>query len=234
MIASVLAAVKWSGIVVGGLIVVLIAGFVLVPLATRRWTDAWGATPAEVAAVLPGDDLFPAKREVSTKAITIDAPPDVVYALIQQMGQHRAGWYGWDWFYDLTGSSDFVDGGYSRRIVPELQGVVVGDRIHINDAVAYEVVQADPGTAFVLAAGSLTPEELASGILPATWSETTLAWVLRPVGEGGTRLLLRIRADGTERGFVRWLWNRPLNFGGALFSHKTMVGLKRTAEALVR
>ncbi len=234
MIASVLSAVKWSGIVVGVLIVVLVAGFVLVPLATRRWTDRWGATPEEVAAVLPGDDLFLAKREVSTKAITIDAPPDVVYALIQQMGQHRAGWYGWDWFYDLTRSSGFVDGAYSRRIVPELQGVVVGDRIQINDMVAYEVVQAEPGATFVLAAGSLTHEELASGVLPDTWSENTMAWVLRPVADGGTRLLLRMRGDGSERGFARWLWNRPLNFGGALFSHKTMVGLKRTAEALAR
>jgi hypothetical protein len=234
VIASVLSAIKWSGIVVGGLILVLIAGFVLVPLATRRWTDRWGATPEEVAALLPGDDLFPAQREVSTKAITIDAPPDVVYALIQQMGQHRAGWYGWDWFYDLTGSSGFVDGAYSRRIVPELQNVVVGDRIHINDMVAYEVVQAERGAAFVLAAGSLTREELASGALPAAWSENSMAWVLRPEGERGTRLILRMRADGAERGFMRWLWNRPLNFGGALFSHKTMVGIKRTAEALVR
>ncbi len=233
MIASVLSAVKWSGIVVGVLIVVLVAGFVLVPLATRRWTDRWGATPDEVAAVLPGDDLFPATREVSTKAITIDAPPDVVYALIQQMGQHRAGWYGWDWFYDLTGSSGFVDGAYSRRIVPELQGVIVGDRIQINDMVAYEVVQADPGEAFVLVTGSLTPAELASGDFPGTWSENTMAWVLRPAADGGTRLLLRMRADGTEEGIAHWLWNRPLNFGGALFSRKTMVGLKRTAEVLV-
>lgn len=41
-----------------------------------------------------------------------------------------------------------------------------------------------------------------------------------------------MRADGSETGFARWVWNGPLNFGGALFSRKTMVGIKRTAEAL--
>lgn len=210
----------------------VIAGLLVVPPATRGFTDTWGATPEEVAATLPGDDLFPARRELSTRAISIAAPPEVVYALVQQMGQHRAGWYGWDWFYDATGSSDFVDGHHSTRIVPELQNVRVGDRISINDAVAYQVVQADPGAAFVMVAGSLSPQELAGAAMPASWTENSMAWVLRPAADGGTRLILRMRADGTEAGFARWLWNGPLNFGSAVFARKTMVGIKRTAEAL--
>lgn len=227
----VLVGVKWVFTVVAGLVVLLILGFLLVPLATRWFRDSWGATPDEVSAKLPGDELIPAKREVSTKAITIAAPPETVYALIQQMGQHRAGWYGWDWFYNLSKSSDFVDGHFSRRIVPELQNVKVGDHININDMVSYEVVVADLGSAFVLAAGSLDPDQLGSS-MPETWTENTMAWVLRPTADGGTRLLLRMRADGTETGFARWMWNGPLNFGGAIFSRKTMVGLKRVAESL--
>jgi hypothetical protein len=43
-----------------------------------------------------------------------------------------------------------------------------------------------------------------------------------------------MRADGTDTGLMRWMWNGPLNFGGALFSHKTMVGIERTAESLRR
>lgn len=232
MHAPILAIAKWTGIALATLVGVLILGFLIVPPATRRFTDSWGATPEEVRASLPGDSLFPAQREISTKAITIQAPPDVVYGLLQQMGQHRAGWYGWDWFYDATGSSDFVDGHYSTRIVPGLQDVQVGDKININDMVAYDVVQADAGSTFILAAGSLTPGQLESRSVPETWTENTMAWVLRPTDDGGTRLILRMRADGTDTGFSRWLWNGPLNFGGALFSHKTMVGIKRTAEAL--
>jgi len=232
MAGILLEAAAWIGAILLGLIAVLVLGLVLVPPATRPFTDRWGATAEEVSAMLPGDDLFPAEREISTKAITIDASPSVVYALIQQMGQHRAGWYGWDWFYHATGSSDFVDGHHSTRIVPELQNVREGDAISINDMVAYRVVQADPGEAFVLAAGSLSAEQLASRSLPTTWTENTMAWVVRPTPDGGTRLLLRMRADGTDTGFGRWVWNGPLNFGGALFSRKTMVGIKRTAEAL--
>lgn len=224
----------WVGVVVAMLIVVLVLGFVLVPPATRWFTDTWGATPEEHAATYPGDELFPATREVSTKAITIDAPPETVYALVQQMGQHRAGWYGWDWFYNATGSSDFVDGHYSTRIVPELQDVAVGDKISINDMVAYDVVVATPGQALVLTTGSLPAAQLPLDTMPTTWTENSMAFVMRPTDEGGTRLILRMRADGTETGFGRWIWNGPLNFGGALFSHKTLVGIKRTAEALER
>jgi len=225
---------KWAGITLASLAAILIVGFVLVPPLTRGMTDRWGATADEVAAVLPGDGLFPATREVSTKAVTISAPPATVYALIQQMGQHRAGWYGWDWFYNLTKSSDFVDGHYSTRIVPELQNVKQGDIISINDMVSYTVIEAEPDRSFVLAAGSLDPAELGKTSLPETWTENSMAFVLKPTADGGTRLLLRLRADGTETGFARWVWNGPLNFGGALFSHKTLVGIKRTAEALAQ
>lgn len=223
---------KWAALVLGALIVILILGLVLVPSATRWFTDTWGATAEETAAILPGDDLVPAKREISTKAVTIDAPPETVYALVQQMGQHRAGWYGWDWFYNMTNSSDFVDGHYSTRVVPELQGVKVGDTININDMIGYDVVIADPGKALVIAAGSLDASQLPLASMPETWTENTMAFVMRPAPGGGTRLLLRMRADGSETGFARWVWNGPLNFGGALFSRKTIVGLKRVAEKL--
>jgi hypothetical protein len=232
--STLLVAAKWLAIALAVILAILVLGFVLVPPLTRWFTDSWGATSEEVSAPLPGDALFLARREISTKGITIKASPATVYALVQQMGQHRAGWYGWDWFYNATGSSDFVDDHFSRRIVPELQGVRVGDKIQINDMVSYTVAVAEPGRAFVLAAGSLTPQQLASGSLPETWTENTMAWVMSPTPDGGTRLLVRMRADGTETGFARWIWNGPLDFGGALFSRKTMVGLKRVAESLPR
>ncbi len=232
MAATLLTIIKWAAIVLAALLTVLVLGLVLVPPATRWFTDGWGATKAERAAALPGDDLIPATREISTKAVTIDAPPATVYALIQQMGQHRGGWYGWDWFYNATNSSDFIDGHYSRRIVPELQSVKPGDKIDINDMVAYTVVQAEEPRSFVLATGSLDPMTLPLASMPETWSANTMAFVLRPTDDGKTRLVLRMRADGTETGFGHWMWNGPLNFGGALFSHKTIVGIKRTAEAL--
>lgn len=231
----ILTGAKWLGIALAALVAVLVIAIVIAPPLTRRFTDRWGATPEEVAATYTGDDAFPATREISTKAITIDAPPATVYALVQQMGQHRAGWYGWDWFYNLTKSSDFVDGHYSTRIVPELQGVKVGDTININDMVAYTVLAAEPDESFVLVAGSLTPEQLGpQASQPETWTANTLGFVMRPTDDGGTRLILRMRADGTDTGFARWMWNGPLNMGSAMFSYKTLVGIKRTAERLTQ
>ncbi len=223
---------KWVGTVLLGLVVVLVIGLVLVPMVARPFTDKWGATPEEVSAKLPGDELLPVKREISTKAVTINASPELVYKLLVQMGQHRGGWYGWDWFYNLTKSSDFVDGHYSTRIVPELQNLKVGDTISINDLVQYDVIQADPGKALVLYVGNFKPAELPVRSLPKTWSANTMAFAIKPLANNQSRLIIRMRADGSDAGFSRWIWNGPMNFGGALFSHKTIVGLKRTAEKL--
>ena len=52
--------------------------FMTAPL-YRRWHLRWGATPAEIAASLPGDALLPRAQYRSTRAITIDAPPDAVW-----------------------------------------------------------------------------------------------------------------------------------------------------------
>lgn len=229
-----LGVVKWTIVGVATIVALLVIGLVAVPPLARSFTDKWGATSAEVAAKLPGDDVFPAKREIATKAITIDAPPDLVYSLVAQMGQHRGGWYGWDWFYNATKSSDFVDGHYSTRVVPELQHLKVGDKIAINDMVAYDVLVAERPKAVVLCVGSVKPAEWAAGSKPETWTANSMAWVMKPLPGNKTRLLLRMRADGTDTGFARWVWNGPMNFGGALFSRKTMVGIKRTAEKLAK
>jgi hypothetical protein len=51
----------------------------------------WGATSAEVAATMPGDDLVQDTQFTATRAITIDAPPEDVWPWIQQVGFGRGG-----------------------------------------------------------------------------------------------------------------------------------------------
>ena len=226
---------KWIGIVVGGLLALVIVGSVVVPPLTRGFTDRLGATDAEVASTLPGDDFVKTPQQSATRAITIDAPAELVNQLVRQQGYKRAGWHGWDWFYNATGSGGFVDGHYSTRIVPELQRVTVGDKVFINSAVSYTVAIDDKPGAFVLYSGaddsgrSLTARESAS----ATKASTSWAWVARPLGPDRTRLVLRIRGDMRgQGGFVAWLFDNPLDLGGALFANKTLHGIKATAEAL--
>lgn len=87
----------------------------------RRWQQRWGATRDEVARPMPGDGLVPRPLFNATRAVTIDAPPELVWPWIAQMGGYtRAGWY----------SLDRLDNGGRRsadRIVPELQDLAVGD-----------------------------------------------------------------------------------------------------------
>jgi hypothetical protein len=118
--------VKWTLSVLGTLVVLLVLGLVVVPAVTASWHRRWGATSAEVAETLPGDEQIPDTTARATRAVTIDAPPERVWPWIVQEGMGRAGWYTYDAFYTLTGSAGFVDGHSSDRIVPELQGIEVG------------------------------------------------------------------------------------------------------------
>lgn len=230
-----LGVLKWLGIVAGALIALIVVGSLVVPPLTRSFTDRWGATDAEVAETLPGDEWVKDPQQSATRAITIDAPAELVNRLVRQQGYKRAGWHGWDGFYKATGSADFVDGHFSTRVVPELQTIKVGDKVFINSAVSYLVSIDDQPGIFALYSGadaggrSLTAAESAQ----ATAASTSWVWVARPDGPDRTRLILRIRGDMRgQGGFVAWLFDNPLDFGGALFANKTLRGIRATAEAL--
>lgn len=224
-------------IAIGVPLLLLGFGFAVLPPLTRRWTSRWGATDEEVEAPLPGDDLVPQPDSASTKAITIAAPADVVYRLVIQMGYRRGGWYGWDWFYDATGSSDFVGGRHATTIVPELQDLEVGDAVRINDMVSYDVVRLEPPTLVVL--HRLNGADPSKRVDPANrgpvWSEESWVWAIRRIDSGHSRLLLRMRsASKGQSAFVNWLFANPLDFGGAVMGYKTLVGIKNAAEDLAR
>jgi hypothetical protein len=77
----------------------------------------WGATAAEVARRLPGDELIPHPASVSTRAITIQAPVERVWPWVLQTGQERGGLYSYQWLENLFGS----DIHNADRIMPAWQ-----------------------------------------------------------------------------------------------------------------
>lgn len=197
------------------LVVVLVLGLVVVPAATASWHRRWGATGAEVAAPLPGDERIPSPTQKATRAVTIDAAPEAVWPWIVQEGMGRAGWYTYDWFYQATGSAGFVDGHSSDRIVPALQGLEAGDAIAINAAVRYKVERIEPSRVLTLV--FTAPDGTKSG----------LDYVLRPLDGGKrTRLLLRVAASGPST-----VWSSgPFEFGGFVMSRANLLGIKQRAE----
>lgn len=70
----------------------------------RQWMLDWGTTPDERKVALPGDEIVEDVMTHHTRAITIDAPPEAVWPWLVQVGDHRAGWYSYDWIetYSLS------------------------------------------------------------------------------------------------------------------------------------
>jgi hypothetical protein len=98
--------------------------FLTAPL-YRRWHLTWHATDAEVAAPMPGDEQLHRPAYRSTRAITIDAPPERVWPWLVQVGCLRGGFY----------SNDLLDnlGRPSRRtLVPELQHLETGQLVPMS------------------------------------------------------------------------------------------------------
>ena len=85
--------------------------------------------PAEEAAMkLPGDELLPDARLVTTRAITIEAPPDAIWPWIVQMGSGRGGAYTYDWIENLLGLSMHS----ADEILPQFQDLKAGDELPIG------------------------------------------------------------------------------------------------------
>jgi hypothetical protein len=86
----------------------------------------WGATKAQAAATLPGDELLEEADGVATRAILIAAPPAAVWPWIAQMGPSpRGGAYTYDWIENLLG----LDMHSVDEVLPEFQHPQVGDKI---------------------------------------------------------------------------------------------------------
>jgi hypothetical protein len=86
----------------------------------------WGATHAEAAARLPGDELLENPDGTATRAVTIDAPAAAVWPWIAQMGPRpRGGAYTYDWIENLLGLNMHS----ADQVLTDYQQPQVGDEI---------------------------------------------------------------------------------------------------------
>lgn len=148
-----------------------------------------GSTPEERTRDLPGDDIVADPDVVTDHAVTIDALPEDVWPWLVQMGWGRGGWYTARWVDRLL----FPDNGPSAdRILPEHQGLRVGDRVPDGAPEAecgFVVEHLDPNRALVLRSTSHLPLSW-RGHAAIDWS---WAFVLRPLDGGRTRFHVRSR-----------------------------------------
>jgi hypothetical protein len=170
----------------------------------------WGATAAEAAARLPGDELLEDAEGVATRAITIDAPPSAVWPWIAQMGPSpRGGAYTYDWIENLLGLNMHS----ADRILPGYQHPQVGDGFGYGaNKMSFKIVE---------------PER----VLATQSADGNWVWTFVLAEHGGkTRLISRNRFRlpklKDKIGMI------PMEPGSLIMERKMLYGIKQRAERL--
>jgi hypothetical protein len=188
--------------------------FLTAPL-YRSWHLSWGASPAELTDVMPGDDRLPKAQFRATRAISIDAPPSAVWPWLVQVGCQRAGFYSNDLLDSLARPS-------ATSILPALQHLEIGQWIPMSPADT-------PTERTALKVHSFEVNEW----LLWTKPDSTWVWRLTPIDGGGTRLVTRVR--------VCYDWRRPftaligvllMEFGDFAMMRRMLRGIRTRAESL--
>jgi hypothetical protein len=177
----------------------------------------WGATEQESGERLAGDDLIANADLTATRAITISAAADHVWAWIAQLGQGRGGFYSYDFLENLVG----CDICSADRIVPEWQDVAVGDEIRLAPEVGLVVAVLESRRSLVLRGG------IPMGNIAPPY-DFTWAFTLREQPDKTTRLLVRERYAYT-RPWAR-LIVEPAQAVSFVMSQKMLRGIKDRAE----
>lgn len=186
----------------------------------RPWHLRWGADLDELTRPLPGDELVPQPKQISTRAITIQASAADIWPWLAQVGQGRGGFYSYDWLENLIG----CDIHNANRILPEHQQIAVGDKVRLGPEgyPFYTVAAVEPERYLLLRAGELEQE---SPPVEDVW-----LFYLDEITPGVTRLIARNRRD-YEPSLGNWLvWQvitEPLHF---LMEQKMLRGIKGRVE----
>jgi hypothetical protein len=189
----------------------------------RPWHMRWGATEAEVGAIMPGDDIVHRAQFNATRAITIEAPPEQVWPWIAQLGYARGGFYTYD-LVDNAGERS------ADRIIEEYQHLEVGDLIPMFHeshglAISYRVdsLQVNEWMIWVHRPHENEPPD-------STWS-----WRLTRLRADRTRLVTRMKQD--------YRWETPrlamfnlilMEFGDFAMERRMLKGIKVRAERVRR
>ena len=176
-----------------------------------RWTENWGATPDEIERPMLGDDIVENPGVVTTRAVTIAAPPSSVWPWLAQMGPApRGGAYTYDWIENIFGlNMHSVD-----EVLPEYQDIKAGDTIGEGE-MKWVLRIVEPEKFLVIEAK------------PGAWS---WAFGLYHAEDGSTRLVSRNRIAGSGPQMAAYL--TLMDPGSLLMERKMLLGIKQRAEKL--
>jgi len=189
-----------------------------------RWRNL-GATDAERNARYPGDELVDEPADDVTRALTVSAPPSVVWRWLVQIGHGRGGMYSYDRLENLFG----LDLHSTRRIHDEWQHLDPGDRVVVvppgklgmPDGYSFPVAVVEPERCLVLR--QCPPEHPWN----AVWT-----FVLEPLPGGACRLISRSRSQRLPgpRGALLRVAGVVMDPITLLMTRKMLHGIKERAE----
>lgn len=202
--------------------------FVLLPRLRR-----WGATADETSRPLPGDGLIQDPLYVTTRAITVHAPAASVFPWLVQIGQNRGGFY----TYDALENLFKLEIHSADRIHPEWQDLQPGSdymSLDPDHTMMLTVVELDPPRAFVVRTGGpdeapQDPGDFFKGEIAATW-----AFVVEPLTDASSRLLIRWRASWRQTvpaALARAFLLEPVHF---IMEEGMLRGVRARAERAAR
>lgn len=187
----------------------------------RPWHLRWGATDEETIEFLPGDDVKPDAEIQATHAITIDAPPRDVWKWLVQIGQGRGGFYSYDWLENIFGLRIYN----TDEVKSDWQRLKIGDFVRgahdewlggrFKNKAGWFVVRMEENHALVLR------DEIERG----SW-----AFILRPIEETKTRLIIRGRGNKPKTlptKIFHYGLMEPAHF---IMERKMLLTLKKRAE----
>lgn len=176
------------------------------------------ASETELAETLPGDDYLSQAQVQATLGIDISAPAETVWHWLTQLGDDRSGFYSYTCLERLV----FWRLPKVHELRPEWQERHAGEEILHG-----------PGGNTGMRIARVEPEELLliTSMDPSgTTGEDTFSWafILRPVDEHTTRLLVRERF--VTAGAVQTAAFELLSRGSTIMSSQMLRTIKRLAE----
>jgi len=192
----------------------------------RERYNRWGASEPEWRDAMPGDELVPDPVLLSTRAVTIEAPPQAVWPWLAQIGQGRGGLYSYDALENLVG----LDIHSADSLLPDEARLSQGDLVRLGKpgSPCFAVVSVDPERSLVLvSADPVTevpvPTPVVDDATGATWQ-----WILRPIRSGtATRLVSRQRNTHPRAQTVMWRLVEPIGF---VMERRMLLGIKERVE----
>jgi hypothetical protein len=197
-------------------------------LAVRPRLLRWGATTQEAAGPLPGDEIVPAPRMQSTRAVTIKAPVSGVWPWLVQLGAGRGGMYSYDWLENAVGLGIHS----TDRILPALQHLKVGDIVPLSPDGGLEVRALESGSLLALGGTlDLRTGRMSPAGAPPAGPRLNVGWtfVMRPAGPRATRLVSRTRYDYSPvaAGMAFRALLEPVQF---LMERRMLLGIRARAQ----